>query len=496
MACHNGISAPVAFADGLYRSVAEGIECEQCHGPGSLHVEARLAESEAPDSVDYTIVNPAHLPLDLRLDVCQQCHTNGSVSMLREGEEPYGFRPSEALAEHVAIFALVSDDPKRISVISHAQRMQQSPCFIESGVMDCTTCHNPHEGFREAGPSYFNETCQTCHTTPTLQQAMPTPELQAQHSIEANCFACHMPKVEAEDAPHSSFTDHYIRVVRNDQIEGTATARGTAELAPYFTRDAEGQEARIYQGMAYIVYGRNEGGGDALRRGINLLSEALDARPEFGEAQFLLGFAHLQLSQAAQAVAPLEASVEVNPEVPERLNALAQAYEQTGRPLGEIEALYRQALAIQPVAASIRVNLGRFLDAQGRVQEALTEYRQAVQDEPFLATAHYNLGTAFLRLGNVDDGEDALREAVHLNPDHADALTNLGVLAGSRGNAREALDFFKRAVEAEPRNANALANLALAYAQLGDTNQARLYAQEALSVEPGHPTAQQVLAAL
>src|SRR5690606_16008162 len=173
---------PVPFVEGAYVHLADGIDCERCHGPGQLHVEARLADPEPADSIDLTIVNPAHLPLDLRLDVCQQCHTNGTVSVLREGRGAFGFRPSQPLAAHVAIYALRADEPGRIRVISHADRMQQSPCFIESGAMDCVTCHNPHEGFRDAGPAYFDQTCIGCHPTGPLEARMPTPVRRAPHT--------------------------------------------------------------------------------------------------------------------------------------------------------------------------------------------------------------------------------------------------------------------------------------------------------------------------
>lgn len=497
MACHNGTSEPVPFADGKYARLAEGIGCEQCHGPGALHVEARLASSEAADSVDYTIVNPRHLALDRRLDVCQQCHLTGEVSLLREGERAFGYRPSEPLSAHVALFQLASDDPRRVGVISHADRMKQSPCFVESGAMDCTTCHDPHEGFREAGPMYFNRTCIGCHDTNELQPAMPTARLRQQHAPQANCFSCHMPKVEADDAPHSSFTDHFIRVVReDDQIRGTASAGSAAELRPYFERDERGDEAQTYEGMAYVAYGRQNGDRRALERGVGLLAEALQKTPALGEAQYLLGFARMQLGRTAEAVAALEEAVQLGPNVPERLNALAQAYEQAGRDPSKAEALYRRALAVQPEAADVRVNLGRSLEARGRLEGATVEYRRAAASEPSLAAAHYNLGTALLRQGQQAEGERALRQTVRLEPDHADALTNLAVVLAQRGAVAEAGPLFQRAVSADPRNANAQANLALYRLNTGDAAAARRHAEEALALNPQQPTAQQVLALL
>ncbi len=534
MACHNGFSEPVPFVEGAYTSIAEGIGCERCHGPGALHVEARLADPEPADSIDYTIVNPAHLSLDAQLDVCQQCHLNGTVSMLREGEEAFGYRPSKPLAAHLAMFDLdVEDQPGAIGVISHADRMKKSRCFIESGTMNCTTCHNPHEGFREAGPSYFNATCLECHASGPLQQQMPTAELRTLHAPDANCFACHMPKVEAEDAPHASFTDHYIRVVRaEDRVTAQVTeTEGDVELTSYFPRDVEQTEGDVYEGMAYVVYGRQQARPDVLEKGVARLEEALPKAPHISEGHYLLGFARMQLGRVQEAIPALKEAVRLKPGVPERLNALAQAYEATGGPPSEIDRLYREALDVQPALADVRVNYGRFLEAQGRLNEAERQYRAAVEHEPWLASAHYNLGTALLRVGG--DASEAVRhleQAVELQPDYVDALVNLGIVRAGQGETEAAGDLFQRAVDAGPNNANALSNLgtyhlqqgafreavevltraaavapgradvaaglAAAYFQLGNAAEARRYAQQALQLDPGQPMARQVLDAL
>ena len=97
LACHNAYPETVEHVSGLYTEVAEGVSCERCHGPGDLHVNQRLENPEPAADIDRTIVNPKHLPLDLRLDVCQQCHVTATVSILREGRGPFQFVPTEPL---------------------------------------------------------------------------------------------------------------------------------------------------------------------------------------------------------------------------------------------------------------------------------------------------------------------------------------------------------------------------------------------------------------
>ena len=529
MSCHNGISDPVPFVDDKFSAVAEGIGCERCHGPGSAHIDARLEDPDPPPGPDPTIINPAHLSVDLQLDVCQQCHLSGTVSVLREGEDAFSYRPGTPLSAHRAIYTTFDEDPETIDVISHVDRMKASACFVATPSMTCTTCHDPHEGFREKGAAYFNDTCQSCHAPQLLQDQMPTPALAAAHVEGSNCFSCHMPRVEAEDAPHASFTDHLIRVVSRPLAPAPVPEQGEP-LAPYFERDrGSDADAQAYRGMAYVVYGRQRGDQDDVTRGASLLARALEDRPEMGEAQFLLGFALLQQGDLAAAAAALEKSVTIGGDVPERLNALAQAREAQGAPAEQIDRLYRRALDAQPAAANIRVNYGRFLESVGRVEQAAEAYAAAAREEPALVAAHYNLGTARLRLGQLAAGEEELRMAIRLDPDHADALTNLGVLAAQRGETAAAEGLFKRAVRAEPGNGNAganygaflmdrgqvtdavavlrrtvaarpdhadaRANLAAALLRTDRFEEARQQAQEAVRLRPGHPLASRVLVA-
>ena len=534
MTCHNAYPEPVPFAEGKYGALPHGISCERCHGPGGLHVEERLSDPEGTSEVDYTIVNPAHLTLDRRLDVCQQCHLHTDVSFLKPGRTAYDFRPGQALADYVTLYA--SEAPgtaERIGVISHADRMQQSACFIETaargGAMDCTTCHDPHQGFRALGPEFFNATCRDCHSADALAVLEP-PSARAVHAAaDANCIDCHMPKVAVEEAPHASFTDHKIRVVRDGEPAPVA-AHASVDLVPYFAADRERATADVDAGIAYVAYGRQQGDPSAFREGIRRLAEALGRHPDHDEGQYVLGFAQLQLGEAAAAIPHLEAAVTANPDHPERLNALAQAYEATGTDPLKTARLYRRALEIQPALADVRVNYGRFLEAQGALDEAADQYRLAVQEQPALAAGHFNLGTAYLRLGDAAQAEASLLEAIRLDPRDAEARGNLGMLYASQERLPDARAQFERAVEANPAHPVALGNLAAFHMNAGDlaaairlleraveadpryvdglinlsiallnTNrpaEARRYAEQAVRVDPQNARARQILSAL
>jgi Flp pilus assembly protein TadD len=316
--------------------------------------------------------------------------------------------------------------------------MKRSPCFLESRdtprPLECTTCHDPHEGFRDQGPAYFNETCLGCHAAEPLREQMPTAELRAQHAPDANCFSCHMPKVEADDAPHSSFTDHYIRVVRpEERLEREIRALGPSEiLAPYYERDVASEEGAVYEGMAAVVFGTQSGDQEAMAHGAALLTNTLrpgtaEADTTHGEGHFLLGVAAHRLGTLRFAVPALEQAARLDP-VPQRLEALALAYEAERRSPEVIERLYRRALALQPALAAVRTNYGRFLQAQGRRTGALAAYREARRERPSLDLAALLEGTVLTEVGREDEASAAFADAVRLDPANAELVANLLVV--------------------------------------------------------------------
>ncbi|NBW64858.1 pilus assembly protein TadD, partial [bacterium] len=75
MSCHNGYPDFVKGSENKFNNVPKGIDCERCHGPGSLHVFDRQNNKpfDTSKGPDYTIVNPRRLPTELQNNVCQRC---------------------------------------------------------------------------------------------------------------------------------------------------------------------------------------------------------------------------------------------------------------------------------------------------------------------------------------------------------------------------------------------------------------------------------------
>jgi len=437
MSCHNAVPERVEGVEDAFAEIPEGIGCERCHGPGSAHVEARLASDEVGEGPDSTIVNPRWLPIELRLDVCSQCHLHATVEVLRQGEDAYSYRPGRPLSAHEALFAVpgVDEGGEGVAVVSHAARMQASPCYQGSAStatpLECVTCHDPHEGFESRPAGSRSAACVTCHDD-GLADAVPA-SLRREHAKTMGCVTCHMPRVEADDAPHSSFTDHWVRVVEGPVRAVEPQVGRTGVVAPLDRTDREGDVGALYEGVAAITLGVRQQRQDPVARGAQFIRIALDRLDveAWPDARFLLGVALLQAGRADEAVDPLRAAAEAATPAtrPQRLETLARALADAGRP--ELAAVvFRQAIGAQPRRPESHRELGRFELAQNRAEAAEDALREAVRLDPWDPEAHLLLGLA--RSARGGDGTALWREAVRLDPELA-AVVAAGVRVGAGG---------------------------------------------------------------
>jgi hypothetical protein len=437
MSCHNAIPERVGGVEDAFAEIPEGIGCERCHGPGSVHVEARLADDSERDGPDSTIVNPKWLPIDLRLDVCSQCHLHATVNVLRQGEDAYSYRPGRPLSAHEALFAVpgVDEGGGGVAVVSHAARMRASPCYQGSASsatpLECVTCHDPHEGFESRPAGARSAACITCHAD-GLADAVPA-SLRREHAKTMGCVSCHMPRVEAEDAPHSAFTDHWIRVVDGPARAVVPEVGRTGVVAPLDRTDREGDVGALYEGVAAITLGVRQQRQDPVASGAQFVQIALDRldAEAWPDARFLLGVALHQAGRAGEAVGPLRAAAEAATPAtrPQRLETLARALADAGRP-EQAAALFQNAIDAQPRRPESHREAGRFELAQNRAEAAEGALRDAVRLDPWDPEAHLLLGLAVSARGG--DGTASWREAVRLDPELA-AVVASGVRVRAGG---------------------------------------------------------------
>jgi Flp pilus assembly protein TadD len=150
-----------------------------------------------------------------------------------------------------------------------------------------------------------------------------------------------------------------------------------------------------------------------------------------------------------------------NPRARLNLGKALQAESRIEEAIGE----YRIAIGLEPDFVEAHNNLGAALRFQGKAAESLGPLREAIRLAPDYPPAHYNLGLAYQTLDRADDAIRSYREALRLDPDYLMAHNNLGTLLASRGEIEEALVHFRRALEIDPAHAEARHNLEQALRQ-------------------------------
>jgi tetratricopeptide (TPR) repeat protein len=169
------------------------------------------------------------------------------------------------------------------------------------------------------------------------------------------------------------------------------------------------------------------------------------------------GLDHHRRNALAEAQALYAEALALEPHNADALHLMGVVRQQHGDFAGAVE-LIQQSLATKP-AAHVYANLCNALNQLGRWAEAEAAGRSAVWMDPAAPAARCNLGVAQRGLKKLSEAAATFRGALALNPSYAGALSNLGVVLTELGELEEAESVLRRALAIEP-GGQALFNLA------------------------------------
>lgn len=473
MSCHNGYPDFVMGSENKYRSVPQGIDCERCHGPGSIHVAQRSTGSRIDTSryIDYSIVNPAKLSIDAQFDLCQRCHLQGNA-VLKEGKSFFDFKPGQKLSDYISVFLPKYENADdEFIMASHADRLKQSACFIKSyekvkhstelkpykEALTCVTCHDPHVSVRHTNKNVFNDACLRCHSDP---KALETSHQSLKAGSWTNCVSCHMPSSGSTDIPHVSVHDHYIRkpVTRKEQ------EKIRKFLGLYSVN--ERQPATLTRARAYIdQYEKFEQTPAYLDSALSILKGEPDLSKTI-RYYIQIYFIRQDFRQVVSLV---------NRFGERRCDSLfvSPSFENK-----DAWAAYRIADAYSNT---------------GNTREALKWFRRAADLAPYNLDFRNKLGTTLASANDLEGAAGQFEFILKENPRFVSSYANLGYIKLVQGFPAEALRLYILGKQLDPDNEMLLLNLAAYHMAMKDRQAARKYLEAVLHKNPANRRAQAAL---
>jgi hypothetical protein len=196
MACHSEVSEPM-------KDSAHGfIECESCHGPGSIHASSP---------------SPGNITVDIPSSLCGQCHTRG-------------------------------DDQNRIVVEGSLIKSNQQYDELLGGgkhFIQCVQCHNLHVSPTSDAQETITADCSTCHSQ-TINQI---------HSVAGvECTDCHMPYA-VKKVTSTGYGDH----LKGDSRTHIFTVNTTASSSEMFYQQSDKTYANGFLTLNFVCLGCHDG---------------------------------------------------------------------------------------------------------------------------------------------------------------------------------------------------------------------------------------------
>ncbi|HYD22855.1 MAG TPA: tetratricopeptide repeat protein [Flavipsychrobacter sp.] len=448
MSCHNAYPEFEPASQNKFISVGNGIDCERCHGPGSLHVAAKQAGDivDTSKTPDYTIVNPRRLSTDLQNNICQRCHLQG-IAVLNDGKSFFDFRPGMQLSEVMNVFMPQYEGARdKMIMASHVERMKKSDCFISSGKMSCITCHKPHVSVKFTPHTQYLDACKSCHGD---SRSACTEKLEIRARENDDCVKCHMPRNGSIDIPHVAVTDHFIRKrPMSDTLEKKITAFLGLQCFNNDKVDA------ITQGRAFMEFYEKFNQNRALiDSAIKYLDKEKDREAsekqnrDYIRAYFLLS----DFAKVTQYAAKLYPENIVDAWAAYRIG---ESYFQLQK---HSEALpwYKRATEMLRFSLDFQNKYGTCLLALNRLSEAQKVFDFVLKEDPDYVSANTNIGFIYMQQNNLTMAYYHLLKANTLDPDHQQTIFNLAILYHGEGKDDKAKALLLRLLRSDPQNERA-----------------------------------------
>ncbi len=428
--CHTNRVEPTGDALNHYQQPifhGHAIGCERCHGPGELHV-ARRERAELVAGLDETIVNPAHLSQPLRESICQQCHLQGAVRVVRRGLDVDSFRPGLPLHLFWSVFVRPPEFADTL-LVSHVEQMHESRCFRDSREpkkLGCISCHDPHSvPASEKKVEFYRDRCLKCHE----DQSCKLPPATRRATVrDDSCIVCHMPKLDTADITHTAITDH--RVVRQPQgkaaVPPSRTLRpGEVPLTHFHANLVQSNDPEVARdlGLALVELARERSAvsGQLAETALGYLDPAVRRGPKDVAAWEARGQALLIRGQPRDALDNFERVLALAPSREVTLADAARCAERLDDRAAAI-AYWERMRAVVPSAATPHFEIARLRSLGNEWEQAAAESQEALRINPAHINARLLLVGYYLQRGDKTRARTEFDAVLALHPADPEAM--------------------------------------------------------------------------
>lgn len=164
-----------------------------------------------------------------------------------------------------------------------------------------------------------------------------------------------------------------------------------------------------------LLAGRLARDADDLSAAVSYFRRAAGLAPDAGEPAFLLGSAHLALSEIDDAVHALQI-----------------------------------ARKLDPRSKEIAFNLGAALQKKNLLADACVAFEHAVSLDATFASAWFALGVARQDMQQLTLAAGAFRSALQYKTDYSEAAVNLGIVLQQMGKLQDAIAAYQTAIKLDP----------------------------------------------
>jgi len=171
----------------------------------------------------------------------------------------------------------------------------------------------------------------------------------------------------------------------------------------------------------------------------------------------------------------------------------AYAAQQERKPMPELEASLRKAVADDPQFSDALAYLGAVLGSEGNPGPAEDAVRRALKLRPDATAYHQTLAYVLLMKDDLDGAERELQAALRLEPDDPETLERIGECCLVRDKLDDAIAVWQEAKQLNPVSASLCAHLGNAYATQGQREPALLELAEAERLEADDVNAEQLI---